>query len=163
MSHPQLQDALEQMMAHAPSALFKRARRLYLDKYPLDGRDCSSALRLFVAEERVEEWVEPDPEVEPVGKIAVVTIRPTRLSLVHWQKIEAASEQMCSDYLQSTWGLDPTCFESLNAPWFRNGGHQQQAPAPDGLIWTRRSAFTPLKDASEPNKQILGPYNNVKG
>ena len=69
MSHPQLQDALEQLMVRAPSALFKRARRLYLDKYPLDGRDCSSALRLFVAEERVEEWVEPDPEAEPFGKL----------------------------------------------------------------------------------------------
>ena len=103
MSHPQLQDALEQLMVRAPSALFKRARRLYLDKYPLDGRDCSSALRLFVAEEQVEESVEPDPERAPQGKIAVVTIRPTRLALVHWQQNEAASEQMCSDYLQNTW------------------------------------------------------------
>ena len=152
MSHPQLQDALEQLMVRAPSALFKRARRLYLDKYPLDGRDCSSALRLFVAEERVEEWVEPDPEAEPFGKITVATIRPTRLSLVHWQQNEAASEQMCSDYLQNTWGLDHSCFEALSDPWFRNGGHQQQAPAPDGLIWTRRTAFTAEKDASGPNQ-----------
>ena len=156
MSHPQLQDALEQLMVRAPSALFKRARRLYLDKYPLDGSDSRSALRLFVAEEQVEESVEPDPERAPQGKIAVVTIRPTRLALVHWQQNEAASEQMCSDYLQNTWGLDPSCFEALNDPWFRNGGHQQQAPAPDGLIWTRRSAFTAENDASEPNQQTLG-------
>ena len=156
MSHPQLQVALEQLIVRAPSALFKRARRLYLDKYPLDGRDCSSALRLFVAEERVEESVEPDPQAEPLGKIAVVTIRPTRLSLVHWQQNEAASEQMCSDYLHNIWGLDPTNFEALNDPWFRNGGHQQQAPAPDGLIWTRRSAFTAESDGTDPNQQIWG-------
>ena len=156
MSHPQLQVALEQLMVRAPSALFKRARRLYLDKYPLDGRDCSSALRLFVAEERVEESVEPDPERAPLGKIAVVTIRPTRLSLVHWQQNEAASEEMCSDYLQNIWGLDPSCFEVLNDPWFRNGGHQQQAPAPDGLIWTRRSVFIVENDAINPNQQNLG-------
>ncbi|NKB73575.1 MAG: hypothetical protein GKR83_03540 [Synechococcus sp. s2_metabat2_7] len=142
MSHPQLQAAFEQLMVRAPSALFKRARRLYLDKYPLDGRDCSSALRLFVAEERVEEWVEPDPEAAPLGKIAVVTIRPTRLSLVHWQQSEPASEQMCSDYLQNTWGLDPSGFKAISDPWFRNGGQQKQAQAPDGLIWTRRSTFT---------------------
>ena len=142
MSHPQLQDALEQLMVRAPSALFKRARRLYLYKCPLDGRECSSALRLFVAEEQVEESVEPDPERAPQGKIAVVTIRPTRLALVHWQQNEAASEQMCSDYLQNSWGLKLSCFESMNDPWFRNGGYQKQAQAPDDLIWTRRSAFT---------------------
>lgn len=152
MSHTQLQDALEQLMVRAPSALFKRARRLYLDKYPLDGRDCSSALRLFIAEERVEESVEPDPEKAPLGKIAVVTIRPTRLSLVHWQQKKAASEQMCSAYLQNTWGLDPSCFEALNDPWFRNGGHQQQAPAPHGLIWTRRTSFTTENNATDPNQ-----------
>ena len=141
-SHPQLQVALEQLMERAPSALFKRARRLYLDKYPLDGRDCTSALRLFVAEERVEEWVEPDPEAAPSGQIAVVTTKPTRLSLVHWQQNDQASEQICSDYLQNTWGLDPTCFKAFNDPWFRNGGHQKQAQAPDGLIWIRRSTYT---------------------
>jgi hypothetical protein len=142
-SHPQLQVALEQLMERAPSALFKRARRLYLDKYSLDGRDCSSALRLFVAEERVEEWVEPDPEAAtPLAKIAVVSTRPIRLSLVHWQQNEAASEQMCSDYLQNSWGLKLSGFESVNDPWFRNGGYQKQAQAPDDLIWTRRSAFT---------------------
>ncbi len=151
-SHPQLQVALKQLMERAPSALFKRARRLYLDKYPLDGRDCSSALRLFVAEEQVEESVEPDPEAAPLGRIAVVTTRPTRLSLVHWQQSDPASEQMCSDYLQGTWGLDPSFFKPLNDPWFRNGGHQRQAQAPDGLIWTRRSAFTADERETNPNK-----------
>ena len=141
-SHPQLQVALEQLMERAPSALFKRARRLYIDKYPLDGRDCNSALRLFVAEERVEEWVEPDPGAAPLGKIAVVSTRPTRLSLVHWQQNDPASEEMCSNYLQNTWGLDPADFKALKDPWFRNGGHQKQAQAPDGLIWIRRSAYT---------------------
>ena len=141
-SHPQLQVAFEQLMERATSALFKRARRLYLDKYPLDGRDCTSALRLFVAEEQVEEWVEPDPEAAPSGRIAVVTTRPTRLSLVHWQQNDPASEQICSDYLQNVWGLEPTCFKTFNDPWFRNGGHQKQAKAPDGLIWIRRSAYT---------------------
>ena len=149
-SHPQLQVALEQLMERAPSALFKRARRLYLDKYPLDGRDCTSALRLFVAEERVEEWVEPDPEAAPSGQIVVVTTKPTRLSLVHWQQNDPASEQICSDYLQNTWGLDPTCFKAFNDPWFRNGGHQKQAQAPDGLIWIRRSAYTADNSAAGP-------------
>ena len=149
-SHPQLQVALEQLMERAPSALFKRARRLYLDKYPLDGRDCTSALRLFVAEERVEEWVEPDPEAAPSGQIAVVTTKPTRLSLVHWQQNDPASEQICSDYLQNIWGLDPTCFKAFNDPWFRNGGHQKQAQAPNGLIWIRRSAYTADNSAAGP-------------
>ena len=149
-SHPQLQVALEQLMERAPSALFKRARRLYLDKYPLDGRDCTSALRLFVAEERVEEWVEPDPEAAPSGQIAVVTTKPTRLSLVHWQQNDPASEQICSDYLQNTWGLDPTCFKAFNDPWFRDGGHQKQAQAPNGLIWIRRSAYTADNSATGP-------------
>ena len=91
MSYPQLQVAFEQLMARAPSALFKRARRLYLDKYPLDGRNSSSLLRLFIAEEQVEESVEPDPEATPNGKIAVITIRPTCLALVHWKQQRAAA------------------------------------------------------------------------
>ena len=154
MSHPKLLVAFEQLMARAPSALFKRARRLYLDKYPLDGRDSSSALRLFVAKERVEEWVEPDPETAPTGKIAVVTIRPTLLSLVHWQQNDPASEQTCADYLENTWGLDPSCFKAFNEPWFRDGGYQSQAQAPEGLIWTRRSAFTDhnSRDSQEANE-----------
>ena len=155
-SHPQLQVALEQLMQRAPSALFKRARRLYLDKYPLDGRDCSHALRLFVADERVEEWVEPDPEAAASGQLAVVSTRPTLLSLVHWQQNGPASEQMCSDYLHHTWGLDPTVFQALNDPWFRNGGHQMQAQAPDGLIWIRRSAFSTETSDTAPNQQELG-------
>jgi hypothetical protein len=62
--------------------------------------------------------------------------------LVHWQQTEPASEQLCSDYLQNTWGLDPSSFKTMSDPWFRNGGQQKRAQAPDGLIWTRRSAFT---------------------
>ena len=142
MSYPQLQVAFEQLMARAPSALFKRARRLYLDKYPLDGRNSSSLLRLFIAEEQVEESVEPDPEATPNGKIAVITIRPTRLALVHWKQQRAASSQMRSDYLSNTWGLNPLDFKDVEAPWFRSGGHQQQGQAPQSLIWIRRSAFS---------------------
>lgn len=156
-SHPQLQVALDQLLARAPSALFKRARRLYLNKYSLDGRNSSSELRLFVAEERVEEWVEPDPDAHPNGKIAVVTMRPTRLALVHWQQNEPATEQMCSKYLQNTWGLDPTRFKPLNDPWFRDGGHQKQAEAPDGLIWTHRSAFTSENKATESDSIRIRP------
>jgi len=136
-------------MKRAPSALFKRARRLYLDKYPLDGRDYEGALRLFVAAEQIQEWVEPDPETA-TGQIAVVTIRPTRLALVHWQSDRAAPEQLISDYLANTWALNAKTFSPMETPWFRNSGHHQQGEAPAGLIWTRRSPFTTRQpDAAE--------------
>ncbi len=146
MNDPFLRAAFEDLMERAPSALFKRARRLYLDKYCLDGRDYSGPLRLFVAKEKVDEWVEPDPKATPNGKVAVMTIRPTLLALVHWQQQEAASNKMCMEYLHDKWGLDHNNFMDATAPWFRNGGHQQQGKAPETLIWTRRTFYSEGKN-----------------
>mgnify|MGYP004157048869 CR=1 FL=1 len=65
-SHPRampsqtLTDAYSALLSNAPAPLFARARRLYLNKYCLDGRGTKSVLRLFVAQETIEEREEAD-------------------------------------------------------------------------------------------------------
>lgn len=137
MAHARLQQAFEQLMQRAPSALFKKARALYLCKYPLDGRDCSSPLRLFITEEAVEEdIVTGGSEGE---RLATVSIRPVELALVHWQQAQPATEEQIKTYFQEQWGLEVPSLTPLQQSWFREGGHQSRFAAPDGLIWLRSS------------------------
>ena len=43
---------LRGLMERAPSALFRKARQLYLNKYCLDGREPQGPLRLYVQQEK---------------------------------------------------------------------------------------------------------------
>ena len=137
MAHARLQQAFEHLMQRAPSALFKKARALYLCKYPLDGRDCSSPLRLFITQEAVEEdIVTGGSEGE---RLATVSIRPVELALVHWQQAQPATEEQIKTYFQEQWDLEVPTLTPLQQSWFREGGHQSRFAAPDGLIWLRSS------------------------
>ena len=140
MPSSSLQQAFAQLMQSAPSALFPKARRLYLNKFPLDRRDSTSALRLFVANGQVEEQIETASD-NATHRIAVLTIRPLKLALVHWLQAEPASNAAVEDYFTSHWQLDTPALEAQAEAWFREGGHLSLFTAPEGLIWERRSSL----------------------
>jgi len=146
MPNARLQQAFETLMQRAPSALFKRARSLYLSKYPLDGRDTTSNLRLFVSKEHIDEQiVAGGSEGE---RLAVVSIKPIELTLVHWQQPDPASVEVQRAYFREQWGIDLPTLHPLAESWFREGGHQSTLVAPQGLQWVRSSPM-PSNDNPE--------------
>ena len=145
MPNARLQQAFETLMQRAPSALFKRARSLYLSKYPLDGRDTTSNLRLFVSKEHIDEQIVAggsDGE-----RLAVVSIKPIELTLVHWQQPDPASVEVQRAYFREQWGIDLPTLHPLAESWFREGGHQSTLVAPQGLQWVRSS---PMPSSDNP-------------
>ena len=145
MPNARLQQAFETLMQRAPSALFKRARSLYLSKYPLDGRDTTSNLRLFVSKEHIDEQiVAGGSEGE---RLAVVSITPIELTLVHWQQPNPASVEAQRAYFREQWGMDLPTLHPLAESWFREGGHQSTLVAPQGLQWVRSS---PMPSSDNP-------------
>ncbi len=137
MPNARLQQAFETLMQRAPSALFKRARSLYLSKYPLDGRDTNSRLRLFVSQEQVDETI---VAVGSEGeRLAVVAIKPIQLTLVHWHKPVPASQEAQRTYFREQWDMELPSLQPLSESWFRDGGHQSTLMAPDGMQWVRSS------------------------
>ena len=148
MPHSRLQQAFETLMERAPSALFQRARALYLNKYPLDGRDSTSPLRLFISEESLDEQVvDGGQEGE---RLAVVSIKPITMALVHWQQPEPASTSTINSYFKDSWGLTAPQLSPISTPWFRDGGHQSLFTPPEGLIWVRSSPM-PEREADAKN------------
>ena len=144
MPNARLQQAFESLMQRAPSALFKRARSLYLCKYPLDGRDANGSLRLFVSKEHVEERiVSGGSEGE---RLAVVSIKPIEFTLVHWQQPDPACQDTQRAYFKEQWGMDLPDLQPLAESWFREGGHQSTLRAPEGLQWIRSSPM-PANDS----------------
>ena len=147
MTHARLQTAYEALMQRAPSPLFQKARALYLCKYCLDGRDSTSALRLFIAKERVEEAIVPG--VNDGERLAVVSIRPECLALVHWHQPGPPTLEQASNYFQTQWGMELPDLTPHREPWFRMGGHQSQLTPPGDLLWLRSS---PMPDSAEGEK-----------
>lgn len=139
MKSRSLQAAFERLMHTAPSPLFHRARSLYLNKYDLDGRYSPSPLRLFVLKEEVNERIDPRAEATEAPRMAILTIRATRLALVHWQQPHAASAAEAAAYFTAQWDLDLPLLTPQAEPWFRNGGHQSWLEAPQDLCWSRCS------------------------
>tara|TARA_B100001741_G_scaffold243550_1_gene204679 strand:+ start:475 stop:1065 length:591 start_codon:yes stop_codon:yes gene_type:complete len=146
MPNARLQQAYESLMQRAPSPLFKKARALYLCKYPLDGRDCNGSLRLFVSQESIEERIVPAPDEGE--RLAVLSIHPVKLALVHWGKPDPAPEQEAATYFEQQWDLVLPALQPQDQAWFRDGGHQSLFTAPKGLHWLRSSPM-PKEQSSE--------------
>jgi hypothetical protein len=109
------QEAFERVLQLAPSPLFPRARRLYLNKYPLeDPVECSGAricrFRTFLLEEEVQE--------APTG---VQRIRALRFAVVHWQAPQTHLDAYAT-YLDQRWQLPPLDLQLAPDPWFREAG-----------------------------------------
>ena len=147
LSHPcampsqALNDAYGALLSRAPAPLFTRARKLYLNKYCLDGRTSQSPLRLFVVQETLNERVEPDIEAGPLGRIATLQSSTVELALVHWQREEPPAQTLIQSYLQQSWQLSPSLITPCAEGWFRNGGFQLRITLQQPLIWVRSSKF----------------------
>ena len=143
VSSDRLQQAYAALMERAPSALFRKARQLYLNKYCLDGREPHGPLRLDVQQEKAEERIEPRLVEQEPRRLAIYTVQPITLALVHWQQPDAAEPAIQAAYLQQ-WGLDGIDLRAQNDSWFREGGHHSLLPAPSDLLWRKESLLPEL-------------------
>lgn len=118
--------ALVPLLERAPAGLFPRARRLYFDKYPLEGHPQESdqaatpaAFRTFVLRETLSQ---PDPPERPAARAAAPAPKLHELALVHWHALNQAPRQDVLDYLRQRWQLEPASLEAMEESWFREGG-----------------------------------------
>lgn len=142
-----LVSAYQTLMAKAPGAAFRKARALYLNKYPFPDSDPNRAFRLFVCRETLDEGLRPAHDGNPDHQIVSLTSTAEELAVVHWQQPGAPDPNAVVRYLQDVWSLDldSSALTSQSAPWFRNGGHQTRLLAPPGLQIRQESLLT-LRD-----------------
>ena len=145
MATEELRQAFEALLDRAPALIFPRARALYFNKYPLDGREACGPLRLFIQQEESEEQIEPRLLDGEPRRMAVVKVRPRTMAVVHWQQPQAPEPQLLEDYL-NRWGLDQEPLMVQSELWFREGGHQQWLKAPEDLLWHREALMPERPD-----------------
>ena len=131
-----LLEAYATLMSRAPGAAFRKARALYLNKYPLPQADEQTPLKLFVCDEQLTETVEPIDGGDPQERLVTLRSTPGALALVHWQQTDPAPDDLARHYFRQSWGLDPEplILKAWPEPWFRNGGHQIRITPPTGLF-----------------------------
>jgi hypothetical protein len=105
------QAAFQRLLARAPGPVFPRARRLYFDKYCLEGAETSGPFRTFLLEEEIQ---------EAAG--GAVRIRALAFAVVHWQAGPPPSHAY-AEYLRQRWQLDPDDLVPVpDREWFRRDG-----------------------------------------
>ena len=130
-----LLEALEPLLERAPSGVFPRARRLYFDKYPLEGRPedldfASGRFRTFVLRETLKPLRSdrlaalPDRSMTPVAGSPAQHdfVRLHELAVVHWHESVHAPLDAVNLYLQERWDLHTSALELMEQSWFREGG-----------------------------------------
>ena len=142
VSSDRLQQAYAALMERAPSALFRKARQLYLNKYCLDGREPQGPLRLYVQQEKAEERIEP-----AWWSKSLVAWRSTPCSPSPWRWCTGNNQRRQTErqaaYLQH-WGLDGIDLQAQSESWFRQGGHHALLAAPSDLLWRKESLLPEL-------------------
>jgi hypothetical protein len=127
-----LRQALVSLVSRAPHCLFPKARRLYFDKYPLEGHpDALEAaagaapLRTFVLRESLidadEHAAAPAPLGEQLNESLFDRVRLQELAVVHWQSETIDLDQVHA-YLQQAWQLEGVTVTAEPDAWFREGG-----------------------------------------
>ena len=136
-----LLEAYATLMSRAPGAAFRKARALYLNKYPLPQADEQTPLKLFVCDEQLTETLEPIDGGDPQERLVTLRSTPGALALVHWQQTGPAPDELVRHYFRQSWGLDPEplILKAWPEPWFRNGGHQIRITPPTGLFVQQQS------------------------
>jgi hypothetical protein len=139
-----LLEAYATLMSRAPGAAFRKARALYLHKYPLPQADEQSPLKLFVCDEQLTETVEPVESGDLQRRLVTLRSTPGALALVHWQQNDPAPDDLVRHYLRQSWGLNPEALilKAWSELWFRNGGHQIRITPPTGLFVQRQSLLS---------------------
>lgn len=126
-------EALEPLLERAPAAVFPRARRLYFDKYPLEGRPQDFALD--PVDGRFFTFVLRESIHDPGTSLSAKAARPAanqlnqadscklhELAVVYWQQPEHAPLSDVKRYLMEQWKLEPASLEVVQESWFRQGG-----------------------------------------
>ena len=136
--------AYQTLMAKAPGAAFRKARALYLNKYSFPEKESSSAFRLFICRETLEEGLRPADDGNPDHQIVSLTTTAQELAVVHWQNPAAPDMEALTTYLREEWywEVDPSDLTPWSEPWFREGGHQSRLKAPSGLQIKQESLLT---------------------
>jgi hypothetical protein len=112
-----LEQALQRLLPSAPGPVFPRARRLYFDKYPLEGLPAD--LDAAAVPGRFRTFVLRDTSTESAE--GAVTTRVHELALVHWQSPQT-NDADYRTYLQQQWQLHPLALVLESESWFREGG-----------------------------------------
>ena len=142
-----LVSAYQTLMAKAPGAAFRKARALYLNKYPFPESDPHRVFRLFVCRETLNEGLRPAHDGNPDHQIVTLTSTAEELAVVHWQQPTAPDPDAVMSYLEEVWSLDleASALTSQSAPWFRDGGHQTRLLAPS-VLQIRQESLLTLRD-----------------
>ena len=143
MTEPLLQ-AYKDLLTRAPGAAFRRARSLYLNKYPLPEASGQHALRLFVCNEQLVETMEPANDGNKAHRIVTLTTTVVQFALVHWQRQDAPADEAIAQYLRRQWEIDSNqvLLEPQAESWFREGGHQLRFSPPQPICIQQRTLLT---------------------
>jgi hypothetical protein len=114
-----LRQALEALVSRAPHPLFPKARRLYFDKYPLEGHP--DTLNAAVDPVPYRTYLLRETLIEPEGESLSERLRLEELALVHWQA-ETIDQEQASAYLRQVWHLEGATVSPESEAWFREGG-----------------------------------------
>jgi hypothetical protein len=128
-----LLQALEPLLERAPSGIFPRARRLYFDKYPLEGRPQDLDLdpeagrfRTFVVRETLHQLSghHPPKSARPAANLQaeLSSSKLHELAVVHWHQPDHAPLEDVNRFLLEQWQLQPVALEAMQESWFRQGG-----------------------------------------
>jgi hypothetical protein len=137
------QQAFEHLLARAPGPVFPRARKLYLQKYPLEAV-LEGEFRTFLLEEEIQE--------SPSG---VLRIRARALAIVAWgqPRIDGAA---AAAYLERRWGLHPCDLKVVEGMgWFRDGGAYARFGAP--AVYERTAPTTLFSSPADPAAPAADP------
>lgn len=107
--------AFQRLMSRAPGPVFPRARRLYFDKYPLEGLETVSPFHTHLLEETIQE-----------GADGALSIAATAFALVPRQPTDQPTAdtggpdpEAGARYLQEQWQQQATELVVVAGPWFR--------------------------------------------
>jgi hypothetical protein len=143
MSTSSFQQAFERLLVRAPGPVFPRARRLYFNKYCLEG-ERAGRFRTFLLQEDIQE-----------AGGGAVRVRGVAFALVHWQAGPASMEEYGA-YLRDRWQLNPDDLEAVQgADWFRQGGAYARFTA--AAVYERASPTTLVSRSGGPGVPAAGP------
>lgn len=107
--------AFQRLMSRAPGPVFPRARRLYFDKYPLEGIETASAFHTHLLEETVEEGRDGSLVIH-AGAFALVPCDPQQAPGLTDRSLLA---EAAARYLLERWQRSSRDISAVDGPWFR--------------------------------------------
>lgn len=114
-AHGAFEAAFLRLMRRAPGPVFPRARRLYFDKYALEGQDSGTPYRTHLLEETIEEGSDGSLLVQA----SIFALVPAAADQSPEGPIQPIAEAEALAYLQERWQQSPSLVTASEGPWFR--------------------------------------------